>query len=290
MSAHPDLETLRAYAKGALSTRAAVDVDAHARDCPACRAQLLAAADPAAMRRVLLRVERSGGHLPYEDLAALVDGKLETSRRAIAEKHLNVCARCRREYTDMRAFAPALARVPRQKPERSHSALEGLRRWFGTATAMRAVSAALVAAFAATLVISGRIGSDTAVSTNANVSYGTESGGAGTDAGSSAGSAATRALDTHVFERLDRIAPESLAAWRSADYLAVARLLRPRADRGEAGALHALGLLYAEGRGVGEDRNEAIRLLAQASAKGDADAARNLAILQQRSTQGSYTR
>ena len=287
MSAHPDLETLRAYASGTLSTRAAIDVDAHTRDCLECRGRLRAAADPATMRRVLLRVERSSGHLSYENLAALVDGKLETIQRSIAERHVHVCARCRREYVDMKNFAPALARVPRQKIEAANGVLDGLRRWLGTATAMRAVSAALVAAFAATLAISGRIGTDSSVNTNANVSYGEKTpGGSGRDAGL----AATSALDHRVFQRLDRIAPEALTAYRSADFAALAQMLKLRADRGEGGALHALGLLYAEGRGVKEDRAEAIKLLTKASTKGEADAARNLAILQQLSTPGSYTR
>ncbi len=281
---HPDLQTLRAYARGHLSPTVAKEIDTHARTCRACREALQASVEPQALRRVLARIEREGGHVAFEELSAMADGKLAAQRRSIVEGHLRVCGRCRREWTDLRQFAPVLARPVRARAAPSEGWLAGLGRWFGSTGGMRAVGAAVVVAAATALVVSSRLGPDGGPPSPSSARFG---GGATEPPVIAPANPPTGAptivipssTDHNVFERLDRIAPEAVAAYRAGDFATVAKLLKPRADRGDPAAAHALGLLYAEGRGVPKDLVRAKTLLKQATAKGDADAAADLAKL-----------
>jgi anti-sigma factor RsiW len=282
MTTHPDPATLREYLRGRLATAATREIDAHARDCAVCRAALTAQADVRAQRRLLLRLERERGHLDYESLAAFVDDRLAAVQRPVVERHLAICPRCRREWTEMRAFAPALARPLKTvaREEASEGFLAGIRRWFAQPSGLPLVAAGVLAVVAASFVISN--------------------GGPTPGAGGGAGDVTSAhirgsdgrveeqapngqpAFDRGVFDRLDRIAPEARADYARGDFAKVATALRLRAQRGEAGAQHALGLLYAEGRGVPADRAQAINWLERAAAANDTGAALDLARLRAR--------
>jgi anti-sigma factor RsiW len=293
MSAHPDLKTLRGYARGKLAPAETMTVDAHAQDCETCRATLTALVEPLTMRRVLARVEREGGHLAFEELSALVDGKLAAARRPIVERHIQVCSRCRRQWLDMQQFAPVLAKSLAVKATATTTPglLDRLGSWLGTSNGMRGVAAGVVAAAAAALVVSGHLGSDGTATRagNGNTNVSATQGGDTPAMPPVTNTHEPGTLDRGVFDRLDHIAPEALIAYRANDFATVAKALKVRADRGEAGAAHALGLLYAEGRGVGTDRVRAIYLLKQAIANGDQQAEHNLSVLQAATARGSYS-
>jgi Putative zinc-finger len=286
MNAHPDPQTLRAYARGTASPAATMEIDAHARSCATCREALLASVDPKAMRRVLARVERAGGHVAFEELSAMADGKLAAPRRQAVEGHLKLCGRCRREWVDLQRFAPVLARPLRAKAAPSEGVLAALSRWIASSNGLRTVAAGVVVAAAATLFFSNQFGpgggGSDATSTSARFGGSKDGPPDTTTAPKNEPAAAQR----DVFERLDQIAPEAVSAYRKGDFAAVAKALRPRAARGEAAAAHALGVLYAEGRGVAKDPTKAAALLEQAVAGNDAGATADLAKLRRPARDG----
>ena len=293
MTEHPEPKVLRAYAAGTLAAREAITVDAHLNGCADCRKTLAASASgeasTIASARMLRRIERAGGHLAYEELSALVDGKMARERMPAIETHLSACGRCRRELADMRAFAPALAKpLPKAEPATA-GWFDSVREWFAVAPATRGIAAAVVAAFAASLVMSARLGPagphDPAEGSTTSASVGTAE--TPLPAGASLGH---DVFDRGVFERLDRFAPEASSAARSGDLVALARAIKARADQGNPSALQAYALLLAEGRGVTEDRATAIALLKRAAAANDPGAARNLEVLQRPAAAGSYSR
>ncbi len=292
MTDHPDVNALRAYAAGALSPRETRAVDTHVATCATCKAALAECQGAASTAHMLRRIERAGGHLPYEDLSALVDGKMARERMPAIDRHLSACGRCRRELDDMRAFAPALSRPLAVPASPKTGWLEGLRGWFAAAPAMRGSAAAVVAALAAALVLSGRIGPSGPVDSSGGASTTAASVGDGSRSGPGHPIAhdAQGALDRQVFDRLDRFAPDAVEPYRANDFTRVAALLKVRADKGDVSATQAYGLLLAEGRGVAEDRTAAVRLLRIAAAANDPGAAHNLQILRGGSTKGSYSR
>jgi TPR repeat protein len=59
------------------------------------------------------------------------------------------------------------------------------------------------------------------------------------------------------------------------------RWYRKAADQGNAVAQTNLGYMYEKGRGVSQDKSEAVRWYQKATAQGDADARARLQTLQQ---------
>jgi len=65
-------------------------------------------------------------------------------------------------------------------------------------------------------------------------------------------------------------------AYERGDYATVIELVRPFAEQGDAYAQFALGVMYAEGKGVPQDHAEAVRWYREVAAQGAADAQYNL--------------
>lgn len=87
-------------------------VQSHARACTACRARLEQAIDTN-VAIASLRRQMTGGdfdfndeplHLPYEQFALYVDGKLDEVEREIADSHLAICAECAGDLADLRRY------------------------------------------------------------------------------------------------------------------------------------------------------------------------------------------
>ena len=69
---------------------------------------------------------------------------------------------------------------------------------------------------------------------------------------------------------------DGVAAHRKGDYATTLRLLRPFADRGNATAQYALGLMYYNGQGVSQDYAAAVSWYRKAADQGDDSAQFNL--------------
>jgi hypothetical protein len=111
-------ETAERYRLRLLTPAELLAAQSHADRCTGCRAKLADAFTlDAAFENV--HAEFSGGHgrddepehLPYEQLAAFVDGSLDDVTRELAESHLAVCAECEGDADDLRQYQ-AVAAAP----------------------------------------------------------------------------------------------------------------------------------------------------------------------------------
>lgn len=121
MSEHLSTQSLEQYRQRALSPAELLVADDHLAACEHCRAragedgqseQLLRALD-ANLQAGALGAERE--HLPFEQIAALVDNGLDRADREVAESHLELCRMCADEADDLRAFRSSLANTPTEQ-------------------------------------------------------------------------------------------------------------------------------------------------------------------------------
>ena len=69
------------------------------------------------------------------------------------------------------------------------------------------------------------------------------------------------------------------SAYQRGDYALAARLIHSLAEQGNATAQFNLGVLYANGQGVPQDYQEALKWYRKASEQGDAGAQNNLGVM-----------
>jgi hypothetical protein len=262
MSAHPGARELAQWRARTLAPARLAGMARHVAECDDCAAAL-PEAWPAAQRMVG-RAVAGGAHPGYEQLAAVVDARADAQAQARVERHVDWCPMCRRELADLTAAAAALRRplgapVPEGRAGGWRAALRGLVH-SGPTWAL----AGLVGATALGVALQPRDEAD---------------GGDGLRAVPDAGLAAPVALDESALGRLAAVSPAAEAAYRAGDFGALAGALRGPADRGNATAAAALGLLLAQGRGVPLDRTQALRYWRLAAKAGEASAQRNLATL-----------
>ncbi len=280
MADHLSPTELRGFLARALPADEILRADGHLARCADCRHALASLADPRAARRLVESIRHGGTHLPYESIEAFVDGRLAPSERAEVETHAAGCPSCGRELAEMASYAGSLARPAARRGDESRSLAERLRTWFGGPGPLRAALAVLVAAVGVTVLLRG----------------GMESSSPGVDsardpstqaAGTPAGAFVPGEFDRSALDTLGGSLPEAHAAYRAGDYARVGKLAQTAADEGNLAARVALGLLYAEGRGVARDPAAAEGLWREAAAAGDAAAAHNLGVLYDRGLLGA---
>lgn len=87
-----------------------LEVQAHIGECAACREKLAQVFDAekafAGLRNDFAFDDFADEpeHLPYENLALFVDGKMDEVEREIAESHLAICENCARDASDLRSY------------------------------------------------------------------------------------------------------------------------------------------------------------------------------------------
>ncbi len=69
------------------------------------------------------------------------------------------------------------------------------------------------------------------------------------------------------------------AAYQRKNYPKALQLFRPLAEKGDAGAQHFLGFMYANGQGVAQDIPEALKWYQRAADQGNAAAQNNLGLM-----------
>jgi hypothetical protein len=269
MQDHLSDSELHSYIGRRLPARDLRRFDAHLAQCARCSGALARAAGSGQAVRLLRAVERAEPHLSYEQMEGFVDARLAAAERASVLAHTSWCARCAAELADLQAGAPTLAHRLSSLLPRRDSLVERLAAWFGTGAGPRVALALFVGAVALTLVwrdpfsLGGRGSEDLRTG------------------GKPASGAPRTDFDRSVLEALGNISPQALNAYRAGDHEALARILMPLANRGEPTAQTALGLLYAEGRGVPTDLKRAEQLWAQAAGV-NAAARHNLQVLRER--------
>ena len=122
-TAHLTEAQLLGYQSRTLAVEERQRTDKHLAGCGECRRTLLARigkvaipAEAAALREPL--------HLEYEELTALLDGKLEATAKERAEDHLFLCASCTRELDGLKKLDAMLASPAEEKaPVKEKAAL-----------------------------------------------------------------------------------------------------------------------------------------------------------------------
>lgn len=112
-------ETVERYQLRLLTPAELLAAQSHAARCTECRARLVGAVMlDAAFGKVHAEFSGRPGHddepehLPYEQLAAFVDGSLDEVTREMAESHLAVCAECAGDADDLRQYQTVAAAAP----------------------------------------------------------------------------------------------------------------------------------------------------------------------------------
>lgn len=105
-------EAIELYRTRRSSTAGTLAAQRHVAACEDCRARLAAAVEADAalsgFRDQLARGDDDFGadsHLPYEELALYIDGRLDEVEREIADSHLSFCEDCAADLADLRQYA-----------------------------------------------------------------------------------------------------------------------------------------------------------------------------------------
>lgn len=127
---HISDEISEAYANRTLGATEFLAVQTHLDNCGECRERIAQTAGIAAHVNALASQINSDWltadepeHLPYEQLALYLDGKLDEVDREISDSHLFVCAQCTTDLADLRKYqkiaAPPVVQVEIQPAARA---------------------------------------------------------------------------------------------------------------------------------------------------------------------------
>ena len=125
-------EAIELYRTRQSSAAEALAAQKHVADCADCRARLAAAVEADAallsLRQQTAPAEDDAfgadSHLPYEQLALYVDGRLDEVEREIADSHLSFCEDCAADLADLRQYAELAASAelkPAARPTRDEA-------------------------------------------------------------------------------------------------------------------------------------------------------------------------
>ncbi|MET0626117.1 MAG: zf-HC2 domain-containing protein [Pyrinomonadaceae bacterium] len=114
MSEHLTDEQLGRYRAGTMSPAELLRLDGHLSDCSSCRGRVrtgeqLVASFAALAADLGLADAPAVSHVSYEQLADLVDARLDGAARVAVENHLRACAACAEEARSLTAFRDSLA-------------------------------------------------------------------------------------------------------------------------------------------------------------------------------------
>lgn len=118
---HITTEAIERYAARASEPTEMLAVQRHAASCEMCREKLTRTFDAenafAGLRNNFALDDSADDfeHLPYEQLALFVDGKMDDVDREIAESHLAICAECERDLADLSIYQKIADAPPVEK-------------------------------------------------------------------------------------------------------------------------------------------------------------------------------
>lgn len=111
---HISSQQLERYRSRVMPPAELLSVGDHLAACEACRARL---ADTERLRQAVVSLQNDFAaepaaepdHLPYEQMAAYVDNRLDELDREIVESHIDLCRHCAAEVMELRGFASEVA-------------------------------------------------------------------------------------------------------------------------------------------------------------------------------------
>jgi anti-sigma factor RsiW len=118
---HISVKEIERYQKRELSPRELLALDDHLAQCDDCRAQIsgTAALRSSSIEFIPALENETFEHPEYEQLAAYVDGQLNSVERNIIESHLACCGECSKELSDfesIKAQVASFSQVTTSKP------------------------------------------------------------------------------------------------------------------------------------------------------------------------------
>jgi hypothetical protein len=114
VSEHLSTQTVERYSRRTLSPAELLAAGDHLAICEVCRHHAITAMGADSILssvRTNLRAE-AANHVSYEQIAALIDGELQAADREVVESHLEICALCAGEVSDLRTFRSSIATAP----------------------------------------------------------------------------------------------------------------------------------------------------------------------------------
>src|SRR5262249_14652206 len=119
MNGHFSAQLIERYRQHMLPPAELLEADDHLAGCEMCRQRLGDEQRVQAAARSLRAELAATGltHLPYEQLAAYVEGALDQTDREIADSHLKLCAQCAWEIDELREFATHMGTSPAREYE-----------------------------------------------------------------------------------------------------------------------------------------------------------------------------
>jgi anti-sigma factor RsiW len=118
MKGHVSDVQIRSYRAQALATAELVEVSDHLASCEACRVRM---ASPVELRaqvsaiQSLLEAKTASGHLPYDEIAAYVDGQMASDAAARVELHARECQSCASTLEELRILRAELQAEPARR-------------------------------------------------------------------------------------------------------------------------------------------------------------------------------
>lgn len=131
MSEHLTDAQLRRYRAGEMSPAELLRLDEHFADCASCRGRVrtgeqLVASFAALAADLGLADSHASAHVSYEQLADLVDARLDDAARVGVENHLRACAACAEEARSLKAFGDSLTAAEAATPLTAHASRRSL--------------------------------------------------------------------------------------------------------------------------------------------------------------------
>lgn len=126
MSEHLTDEQLGRYRAGGMSPAELLRLDEHLSDCAPCRGRVrtgeqLVASFAALAADLGLADAPASAHVSYEQLADLVDGRLDGAASGLVNNHLRACAACAEEARSLKAFGDSLTAAEVATPVTAHA-------------------------------------------------------------------------------------------------------------------------------------------------------------------------
>ncbi|HEX7315721.1 MAG TPA: zf-HC2 domain-containing protein [Pyrinomonadaceae bacterium] len=154
MSEHLTDEQFKQYRAGRMSPVELLRLDEHFANCASCRERVrtgeqLVASFASLTADLGIANASTGAHISYEQLADLVDGRLDGEASGVVNNHLRACAACAEEARSLAAFRDSLTAEEVATPGPARPLYERLRNLFAfprPAAAWGLVAAALLLA------------------------------------------------------------------------------------------------------------------------------------------------
>jgi hypothetical protein len=114
MSSHLSIRDIERYRSKAITADEVRLLDSHLSECEEClrsfqNSESIDAAYRLVRRSLKSVIQQADTHIAYEEIAAYVDGHLDSAKRDLVEAHLKTCTDCKNDVSEMMGLQEAIA-------------------------------------------------------------------------------------------------------------------------------------------------------------------------------------